>query len=68
MNLAMLKPADRVLRVHTVARLLGCSRRTVRRRILSYEIPARRIGRRAWGVRASDLGRLFGTGGGHAGD
>lgn len=47
--------SDRILRVHNVARLLGCSPRTIRRRIQKRQIIAMRIGRRAWGVRACDL-------------
>jgi excisionase family DNA binding protein len=50
--------ADRILRVHTIAKLLGCSPRTVRRRIQNHVELAIRIGRRAWGVRASKLGQL----------
>jgi excisionase family DNA binding protein len=60
MNSVKVETADRMLRVHTLARLLGCSSRTVRRRIQNDEIPAIRIGRRAWGVRASDLGPTTG--------
>jgi excisionase family DNA binding protein len=41
---------DRLLRVHVLARILGCSCRTVRRKIETHVIPAVRIGRRAWGV------------------
>jgi len=48
---------DRVLRVHTAAKLSGYSERTIRRRIQNREIPATRIGRRAWGIRLSDLSR-----------
>jgi excisionase family DNA binding protein len=48
---------DRILRVQTVAKLSGYSERTIRRRIQNHEIPASRIGRRAWGVRFSDLNR-----------
>ncbi len=48
---------NRILRVHTAAKILGCSARTVRRRILKREIPATRVGRRAWGIRACDLNR-----------
>jgi excisionase family DNA binding protein len=69
MNLARAEQADRVLRVHTLAKLLGCSRRTIRRRIQNHKLPAARIGRRAWGVRASDLNRMIThIGGGHVGD
>jgi hypothetical protein len=50
--------ADRIVRVHTIAKLLGCSPRTVRRRIQNHVELAIRIGRRAWGVRASNLNRL----------
>lgn len=57
--------SDRILRVHTLARLLGCSRRTVRRRIALRLIPAMRIGRRAWGVRASDFWATLARSGGH---
>ena len=46
---------DRVLRVHTAAKLLGYSERTIRRLIQNHEIPAFRIGRRPWGIRFSDL-------------
>ncbi len=50
MNLG-LESQERILRVHTIARLLGCSRReTIRRRIQKKQIPARRIGKRAWGI------------------
>jgi len=60
---------DRILRVHTVATLLGRSRRTIRRHIQNHEIPAVRVGRRAWGIRASDLPRaLASSGGAHARD
>lgn len=60
---------DRVLRVHTVAKLSGYSERTIRRRIQNHEIPASRIGRRAWGVRAADLKRDHETqGDSHAGN
>jgi hypothetical protein len=45
----------RLLRVHVVARLVRRSPRTVRRRIENHELPAIRIGRRAWGVRACDV-------------
>ena len=48
-------PTERVLRVHTAAKLLGCSNRTVRRRILEKKIPAARIGQRALGIRISDV-------------
>ena len=41
---------DRLLRVHVLARLLGCSCRTARRLIERHLIPAVRIGRRAWGI------------------
>jgi excisionase family DNA binding protein len=60
---------ERILRVHTVAKLSGCSRRTIRRRIHNHEIPASRIGHRAWGIRASDLSRDHEAyGGDHAGN
>jgi excisionase family DNA binding protein len=60
---------DRVLRVRTVAKLSGYSERTIRRRIQNHEIPASRIGRRAWGIRFSDLGRDHEAhGGDHAGN
>jgi excisionase family DNA binding protein len=55
---------DRILRVHTAAKILGCSTRTIRRRILNHEIPATRMNRRAWGIRACDLERRRGNGGG----
>jgi excisionase family DNA binding protein len=48
---------ERILRVHTVAKLSGYSERTIRRRIQNHEIPASRIGRRAWGIRFSDLNK-----------
>jgi excisionase family DNA binding protein len=57
---------DRVLRVHTAARILGCSPRTIRRRILKHEILATRMNRRAWGIRACDLKRGRGGGGNYA--
>ena len=59
---------DRILRVHTAARQLGCSTRTVRRHVQQHKIPAVRIGRRAWGIRASDLNRTPDDGGGHVRD
>lgn len=60
---------DRILRVHTAAKILGCSSRTIRRRILNHEIPAIRMNRRAWGIRACDLKRHRGNdGGGYAGN
>ena len=49
---------QRFLRVHIVARITGFSIRTVRRRILEKKVPATRIGRRAWGIRISDLPKL----------
>jgi excisionase family DNA binding protein len=55
---------DRILRVHIVAKLLGCSGRTVRRHIQNQRIKAARIGRRAWGIRLSDLDRGPGSSGG----
>jgi|HubBroStandDraft_6_1064221.scaffolds.fasta_scaffold841821_2 excisionase family DNA binding protein len=55
---------NKILRVHTVARLLGCSRRTIRRRIQQHQIPAFRIGRRAWGIRISELNQVREDGGG----
>ena len=58
MNQAQEISTDRILRVHIVAKLLGYSRRTVRRRIKANKIPAIRIGRRPWGVRVSDLMRF----------
>jgi len=55
---------DRIVRVHVAARILGCSARTVRRRIENQKIPAERIGRRAWGIRTSVLNRRpYGNGG-----
>jgi excisionase family DNA binding protein len=60
---------DRIIRVHIAARLLRCSGRTIRRRIQNQEIPASRIGRRAWGVRVSDLSPSLGNnGGGYVGN
>jgi excisionase family DNA binding protein len=60
------QPADRLLRVHTAARMLGCSPRTVRRRIQNHEIPATRTGcRAAWVIRARDLYRRMDYGRGH---
>jgi len=44
----LVETADRILRVHTIARLMGRSRRTIRRRIQNRVYPAIRIGRRAW--------------------
>jgi excisionase family DNA binding protein len=46
---------SKVVRVHVAARMLGCSPRTIRRLIQHQEIPAMRLGRRAWGIRACDL-------------
>jgi hypothetical protein len=58
--------AHRVLRVHTIAKLYRCSDRTVRRRIPRRPHLAERIGRRPWGVRASNLRQLMDvTGGGY---
>jgi len=56
---------DRFVRVHIAARMLGCSPRTVRRRIEHREIPAMRLGRRAWVIRTCDLKRGSDDGGGH---
>jgi excisionase family DNA binding protein len=47
--------AEGVVRVHIAAQKLDCSTRTVIRRIRRGQIPATRIGRRAWGIRVSDL-------------
>jgi excisionase family DNA binding protein len=58
---------DRIVRVHIAARILGCSARTVRRRIENHKIPAERIGRRAWGIRTSVLNRRPHGNGGHDG-
>jgi excisionase family DNA binding protein len=54
---------DRILRVRAAAKLSGYSERTIRRRIQNREIPASRIGRRAWGIRFSDLSRDHEKGG-----
>lgn len=60
---------DRILRVHTAAKILGCSPRTIRRRILKRELPAIRMDRRSWGIRACDLKRVRNDGGcDHAGN
>ena len=48
-----------VLRVHTVAYWLGCSRRTVRRLIQNGELPAQREGLRAWGILRSDVEAFY---------
>jgi predicted DNA-binding transcriptional regulator AlpA len=40
MYLKNCRTTDRLLRVHTAARMLGCSSRTVRRRIQNHELPA----------------------------
>jgi excisionase family DNA binding protein len=64
MNFNICRTEVRILRVHTAAKILGCSPRTVRRRILNHEIPAIRMNRRAWGIRACDLQRRRGDGGG----
>ena len=44
--------------VHHAAKRLGCSERTVRRRIQQGSIPARRKGRRVWVIDPSDLDLL----------
>jgi excisionase family DNA binding protein len=51
---------DKLILVHIAARVLRCSPRTVRRRILKGKIPAIRIGRRCWGIRFSVLRQLKG--------
>ncbi len=69
MNIGCEGAPERVLRVHIAAQKLSCSKRTVIRRIQRGEIPATRIGRRAWGIRAGDLdGKKRGRGGGRDGD
>ena len=63
MNISCECAPERILRVHIVAQKLNCSTRTVIRRIQSGEIPAIRIGRRPWGIRARDLdGKTRGRG------
>lgn len=47
-----------MLRVHIVARLLGYSRRSVRRFIETGELPAQRFGQRAWLVMRADVEQL----------
>lgn len=60
---------DRIIRVHIAARLLGCSERTIRRYIQNRILPACRLGRRAWGIRFSDLiGNRENQGGEYAGN
>lgn len=68
MNFTNYQAINRLLRVHNAARILRCSTRTVRRRIENHEIPATRIGRRAWGIRFSDLSRSCGDEVDHARD
>lgn len=69
MALSIGASADRVLRVHVFAKYLSCSSRTVRRLIQNHEIDAVRIGRRAWGIRFSELNRIRrGKGGRYVGD
>jgi predicted site-specific integrase-resolvase len=51
-------PPDRLLLVGCVARLYKIAPRTLRRWIATGLVPAVRIGRRAWAIRASDLERL----------
>jgi excisionase family DNA binding protein len=67
MSLETRTTADRIVRVHIAARILGCSERTVRRWIENQKIPAERIGRRAWGIRTSILNRRPHGNGGHDG-
>jgi excisionase family DNA binding protein len=47
-----------MLRVHIVARRLGRSDRTIRRLIQHGELPAQRLGQRAWGVLSIDVDNL----------
>jgi excisionase family DNA binding protein len=56
-NLAASQPPE-MLRVHIVARRLGCSRRTIRRLILNGELPAQRLGQRPWVVLRTDIDRF----------
>jgi len=44
-----------VLHVHTAARRLGCSPRTVRRLIQLQTLPARRAGQRRWVLLVTDV-------------
>jgi len=50
--------ANKLLPVHIAARHLRRSARTVTRLINKGRLPARRINRRSWGVRVSDVDQL----------
>jgi excisionase family DNA binding protein len=50
---------SRMLRVYNAARRLNCSERTVRRMIRIGNLPAQRVDRRSWGIRASDVEQLL---------
>lgn len=41
---------DDIVLVHIAAKLMGCSPRTIRRKIQSGELPATRVNERAWGI------------------
>jgi len=47
--------SGRVLRVHVVSHRLGVPRRTVRHWAHVGQLPAVRVGKRAWGFRESDV-------------
>jgi excisionase family DNA binding protein len=51
---ALGKPPEKVS-VHIAARIIKCSKRSVRRYILENELPAERNGHRAYLVRRCDL-------------
>jgi excisionase family DNA binding protein len=53
-NLAASQPPE-MLRVHVVARRLGCSPRTIRRLILNGKLAAQRLGQRPWVVLSTDI-------------
>jgi Helix-turn-helix domain len=46
---------DRLIRVHIAARVLGRSPRSITRWIGKGRLPATRLNRRSWGIRAVDL-------------
>lgn len=50
---------EKLIRVHVVAHRLNLSPRMVRHLIGTGELPASRIGQRAWGVTPSDLDRYM---------
>lgn len=52
---AAANPAVHLLHVHRVARMMGCSCRTVRRWIRQGKLRAYRLGRRQWGVYSKDV-------------